>query len=277
MARENYQNLPDSLMSSQPDWKLPKGISRGLWSYARDSDLAKAYDQRLAGTPLLKFDLEYAAKVFAVPGRLIDLGCGTGRLLIPFAQRGFSVVGVDLSLAMLGVAAAKAKAASLAVPLIQANLVELDCVASNAFDIASCLFSTLGMVTGAAERRRVLVHAFRILKPGGRFLLHVHSRGFHIWTRTGRRWLLRDWWKRLRRWPNAGDFVMPSHDGVAGLALHHFTRREAVRELQRSGFARIQVLPVGIGSDCHLPRAWWLPGLRAYGFLLSAVKLAESR
>ena len=38
------------------------------------------------------------------PGRLLDLGCGTGRLLIHAARRGYAPVGVDLSAEMLAVA-----------------------------------------------------------------------------------------------------------------------------------------------------------------------------
>ena len=40
-------------------------------------------------------------------GPVLDLGCGTGRLLIPLARDGFDVVGVDLSVPMLGRARAK--------------------------------------------------------------------------------------------------------------------------------------------------------------------------
>jgi SAM-dependent methyltransferase len=90
------------------------------------------------------------------PFRLVDLGCGTGRLLIPLALRGYWVLGVDLSAAMLAVAREKARAAGAAVHLLRANLTQLDGVREGSFDYAACLFSTLGMVVGAEERRRVL-------------------------------------------------------------------------------------------------------------------------
>ena len=35
--------------------------------------------------PLLEIDLHFAERHFPTPGRLIDLGCGTGRLLLHFA------------------------------------------------------------------------------------------------------------------------------------------------------------------------------------------------
>jgi len=40
-------------------------------------------------------------------GRVLELGCGTGRMLIPMAEAGISIVGVDNSPAMLHVAQRK--------------------------------------------------------------------------------------------------------------------------------------------------------------------------
>ena len=65
---------------------------------------------------------------------------------------------------------------------------------------------------------------------------------------------------------------MPAHRGIAGLALHHYSRREAVRLLEREGLAVIDVQPVGLGSDGRLAAPWWFSGLRAYGYLLAARK-----
>ena len=48
----------------------------------------------------------------------------------------------------------------------RANLVELDGVRDKSLDGAICLFSTLGMIRGRKNRRRVLDHAQRILRPG---------------------------------------------------------------------------------------------------------------
>lgn len=44
----------------------------------------------------------------AAPGRLLDIGCGTGKSFLPWEERGWSVVACDLSPAMLEQAAAKA-------------------------------------------------------------------------------------------------------------------------------------------------------------------------
>ncbi len=259
-------------MTTPADWQLPPGVTRGLWDYLHDADLARAYDQRLAGTPLLTLDLRFAERHFVRPGRLLDLGCGTGRLLVPFAQRGFRVVGVDLSEEMLCVAGEKAAAAGVAVDRLKANIVQLDCLADGSFDAAACLFSTLGMVAGVEERRRVLAHVHRLLRPGGTFILHVHNYWFNLWDRHGRQWLLRDLVRSLLQGGNTGDRPMPAHQGISGLALHHFTRPELVRLLTEAGLQPVEVRPVSLRADGQLRRPRWFGGLRAYGYLAAARK-----
>jgi SAM-dependent methyltransferase len=276
-------------MRPPPDWQLPPGVDRGLWDYLHDADLARTYDASLAGSSLFHLDCAFVERYCPKPGWLIDLGCGTGRLLLAMARRGCRVLGVDLSAEMLQVAAAKARAAGLwggipilpterqdrnptpqgTVELVRANLARLESVADASFDCAACLFSTLGMVRGAENRRAVVGHAFRLLRPGGRFVLHVHNRWFNFWEPTGRKWLLRDW---LRSWlgNEAGDRLMPPHQGVAGLTLHLFTRREITRLSKRAGFRIVEVRPISLRPDGQLRCPWWFGGLRAYGYLVAA-------
>jgi SAM-dependent methyltransferase len=254
---------------------MPPGVNRGLWDYLHDPAVARSYDAGLAGASLPAVDLRFVGEHCPRPGRLIDLGCGTGRLLLALAPLGFEVLGVDLSQEMLAVARDKADTAGAQVRLLHANLAELDGLRDGCFDYAACLFSTLGMVTGAANRRRIVGHVFRLLRPGGRFVLHVHNRWFNVWNGPGRAWLLRDWWMRLLGRGQGGDRVMPVHQGVAGLTLHLFTRGEAVRLLTESSFHISEVRPVSLGQDGRLAWPWWFGGLRAYGYLLAAERPAK--
>ena len=230
------------------------------------SALARGYDAGLVGSALFGADEAFVLRHCQGPGRLVDLGCGTGRLLIPLARRGWWVLGVDLSPEMLARACDKAAEVGVEVSLLRANLVDLGAIAPASFDHAICLFSTLGMVMGHAARRRVVAEAARIIRPGGRFVLHVHNRWFHLWDRPGRRWLVRDLWRRLRGDPAAGDSTMPTHQGIAGLTLHLFDRSEALTLLREAGFRIVAVQPVDINGTS--PR--WFAGWRAYGFLIAA-------
>jgi SAM-dependent methyltransferase len=260
-------------MSKPPpaDWQLPSGVNRGLWDYLHDPAIARGYDASLAGTPLFDLDQRFIEQHCPQPGRLLDLGCGTSRLLLAMAQRGWWTLGVDLSPEMLRVAADKAMSAGATVHLLRGNIAELDALADDSFDCTACLFSTLGMVMGAAQRRRVVANAFRVLRPGGRFILHVHNRWFNARDRAGRTWLLRDG-LRAGRDDERGDRVMPVHQGIAGLTLHLFTRRESCRLLTDAGFRLLEVRPISLRPDGRLPYPAWFGWLRAYGYLLAAEK-----
>jgi ubiquinone/menaquinone biosynthesis C-methylase UbiE len=259
-------------MPTPADWQLPRGVSREVWDYLHDSTVTRRYDESLAGTPLLDLDHTFVERHYSSPGRVIDLGCGTGRIAIPLAQRGHAVTAVDLSAGMLRVAGEKALAAGVRLNRVQANIVELDGFRDATFDTAVCMFATLGMVAGADARRRVVGHAFRLLKPGGKFVIHVHSRWHHLRTAAGRRWLAGDLVRSIRGRDDAGDWRMVHHSGQTGWTMHLFTRGEITALLRSAGFAAVEVLPVGLGANGCLRWPWFLGGFRAYGFLIAARK-----
>src|SRR5206468_1554343 len=84
-----------------PDWQLPPGVDRGLWDYLHAADMVAGYDEAMRASPLAAADVAFCEKAFPTPGRLVDLGCGTGRLCLHFTAKGFECVGVDLSEEML--------------------------------------------------------------------------------------------------------------------------------------------------------------------------------
>lgn len=259
---------------SVPDWRLPPGVSRGLWEYLHDPSVARNYDQSLAGSSLFAADQRFAEQYFDRPGRLIDLGCGTGRLLVAFARRNYWVLGVDLSEEMLMQAGERAARETVVVHRLKANLVELEGLRDRTFDYAACLFSTLGMIHGAEQRQRVIEHAYRVLRPGGRFVLHVHNRWFNFWDPQGRRWLVRDSLRSFIQRTQGGDRLMPVHQGIAGLTLHLFTHREAKRMLIQAGFRLLEVRPVSLRPDGQLALPGFFGWLRSYGYLLAAERSA---
>jgi SAM-dependent methyltransferase len=266
---EKVETLPDAT-PALADWQLPAGVNRGVWEYVHDRRLARTYDDSLRDCGLLQIDQTFVERHCTAPGRVIDLGCGTGRVLIPLAQRGHWVLGVDLSQEMLAIAREKALAAHVSIQCLRANVVELDGLADGSFDCALCLFSTLGMIAGRAPRRRLLAQVHRLLRPGGTFLLHAHNRWFNFWDPQGRQWLFRDIGRALLRSASSGDRDMPAHDGQGRLTLHLFTRREICRLLRHAGFQIVEVKPVSLRPDGSLARPWWFGWLRSYGYLIGA-------
>jgi SAM-dependent methyltransferase len=255
------------MMMQRALWQLPAGVTRGMWEYAHAEHIASEYDEDLVGHPLFDFDEEVVRKYFPRPGLVVDLGCGTGRALIPLARSGFRGLAVDLSPAMLAIVGAKAAEEHLRVNRLRANLVELDCLADGSADYAMCLFSTLGMIRGRDNRLKVLEHARRILKPGGVFVLHVHNLWYNLADPLGRVWLARhvlESWRR--RDVELGDKFFDYHQ-IPNMFLHVFTRTELLRSLKRADFQVREI--ISLDTTRHRALRWpWLCGrLRANGWI----------
>ena len=248
-----------------PDWQLPPGVDRGLRDYFASAEMVRGYDDQMARSALAAADIAFCEAAFATPGRLVDLGCGTGRLATHFAARGFDCVGVDLSDTMLTQARVNAAARRVTVEWHRGNLVDLRELPSASFDSAASLFSTLGMVRGAGHRDAAVAEVARLLRPGGRFVLHVHNRSFRG---LGWRRVLKDGVKTALNRPDAGDVTMPQAYAGAPLTLHHFTRRGAVALLEAHEFRVLSVSAVSVTG--RVRPATWRDALNAYGYLLLA-------
>jgi SAM-dependent methyltransferase len=94
--------------------------------------------------------------------RVLDAGCGTGRVAIELAKRGFSVVGVDVDPAMLS--AARAKRPEL--PWVEADLTDLAHVVDAEFDVALLAGNVLNFVRPGTEGDVVRAVGERVA-PGG--------------------------------------------------------------------------------------------------------------
>jgi SAM-dependent methyltransferase len=250
------------------EWRLPRGVPQGVWQYVQADHIAEQYDQYFADNRLFQFDEQVVARHLTRPGLVVDLGCGTGRSLVPLARRGFRGLAVDLSQPMLRIVGQKAAAEGLPIHRVQANLVELDCIRSGVADYCTCLFSTLGMVQGHGNRRKVLDHVRRILKPGGLMVAHVHNFWYNVFDAPGRRWLLRHLLRwLLRRDAERGDKFF-DYRRIPNMFLHTFTRRELVRSVRAAGFRIKELIPLSATRQRPLRRRWFFGGLRANGWIV---------
>lgn len=207
------------------------------------------------------------------PGdRVIDLGCGTGRAILPLLKEGHRCVAFDLSQAMLDEVRTKATGVNALDDLtcVRGNLVDLDCFGDNQFEMALCLFSTLGMIRGHASRQTFLRQLARILKPQGRFVLQVHNYWVHLFDPEGPWWMLRNAWHTATRSEiELGDRFYP-YRGIPDMYLHSFSARELKKLLRAAGFQIREWIPLAAQQDATLPLPRFLSGLRASGWIVVA-------
>lgn len=117
--------------------------------------------------------LEGVARGAGLDGhRLLDLGCGTGRSFLPMLDRGYDVVGVDVSPRMLDVAAGKAGDRARLVEADVRRLPEL-----GTFDLVWSLGDALNYLPSAEALADALAAAAGCLAAGGVLLFDVNALG----------------------------------------------------------------------------------------------------
>ena len=260
-----------------PNWRLPKGVPEGGWDYIRSRQVASQYDAFVKNDPLTRLDWRYILTYLPEDHRnlvVADFGTGSGRHAISLLAHGCRVVlGIDLSRSMLQEAAEKVREKTpqlrsdqFLVP-VWANLVELEGIPSHSIDFGICMFSTLGMISGSDNRQRFLEHAHRILKPGSRFVLHVHNYWYQCRYPGGLKWMFGNWVRALMGKSEIGD-RRAEYRSIRNMFIHSFRYSELQRALATSGFEVREVCSLRGGNlepkngyhiaDCFRTVGWML-------------------
>lgn len=198
------------------------------------------------------------AQKYDAPGRhLLDLACGTGSLTLLLAEKGYDIIGVDLSADMLAIAANK----GLGMDIPICNWYAMDMrelrLAEAQFDLVVCTCDGFNYLTGEQELKATLAGIRQGLAPQGLLLFDIHSRykmehifpqaiflqesgdGYCIWSSDyvdGRVT------HELTIFTPAGD-LWRRHEEI-----HHqyfFSENTIIAALTASGFEPLAVLPFG--------------------------------
>jgi SAM-dependent methyltransferase len=140
-------------------------------------DSVPAYSQR-ADVPF------YVGEAARVEGSVLELGCGTGRILLPLARAGRAVVGVDSSEAMLARCLVKVRAepesVRTRVVLHRGDVRTFDL--GRTYELVIAPFRILQHLTTIEDQLQFLENVARHLAPGGRFVFDVFNPSFSAMT-----------------------------------------------------------------------------------------------
>jgi SAM-dependent methyltransferase len=106
-----------------------------------------------------------------VGGRVLELGCGTGRVLLPLARAGVSIVGIDRSTPMLarGRARLRRLRRRVSASLVRGDIRDLPFGPAATFDLVVAPYGILQSLVRDADLSRTLASVARVLAPGGVF------------------------------------------------------------------------------------------------------------
>src|SRR6516162_5726203 len=102
-------------------------------------------------------------------GRALELGIGTGRIVLPLARRGVAVHGIDLSRAMVARLRAKPGGEAIGVTIGDFATARAD----GTFSVAYLVFNTIMNLTTQEAQVACFRNAAAHLEPGGCFVIEV--------------------------------------------------------------------------------------------------------
>ena len=108
-------------------------------------------------------------------GPVLELGCGSGRVLVPVARSGESVVGLDRSDNMLALAQRRVRRAKLGacVRLVRGDIRALPFSTQHRFSLVIAPYGVLQSLLRDRDLRRTLVSVRDALRPGGLFAVDL--------------------------------------------------------------------------------------------------------
>lgn len=115
-----------------------------------------------------------------VPGRrVLDLACGTGTLALYLAERGWDVVGLDRSAAMLEIARAKATTVEWGanIRFVQGDMRQLppEVLDQPPFDLVTCTYDSLNYLLNEQSLAACFASVAWVLRPGGAFIADMNT------------------------------------------------------------------------------------------------------
>jgi SAM-dependent methyltransferase len=101
-----------------------------------------------------------------IDGRVLELGCGTGRILAPLARAGIDVTGVERSERMLFYARRRLRRARASAPMVRGDIRQLPFLARE-FDLVMAPYGMLQSLTRERDLLSTLDSVAHVLRKGG--------------------------------------------------------------------------------------------------------------
>lgn len=179
-------------------------------------------------------DLEFVRDYVHDGDKVLDFGCGNGRLHGLIQDKNVGYFGVDISSNLLGIAEKKyaGKDASFR------KISSLDSIPfPDGFFNAVYSIATLHHIPSEEYRRKMINEFYRVLNPGGRVVISV----WNVWQKKYFRYVLKNIWDKSRGRSELDlfDAYIPFKDNEGNIfqRYHHaFTKRELVGLIKQSGF-----------------------------------------
>ncbi len=163
--------------------------------------------------------------------RVLDAGCGEGRIALPLLERGYQVTGVDINNDLIKRAKEKAKQAGYKPDNFFVGDLRKLPVQNSSQDAVIYNWHVFCDLLGNKVKKEVLAESFRVLKDGGVIVIDIPDREHTI---------------------DQADGVYIMDPGGKNIFIGYTPSREEMIELlKEAGFVNIQVIPWQTKSNFH--------------------------
>ncbi|MDX9893563.1 MAG: class I SAM-dependent methyltransferase [Patescibacteria group bacterium] len=163
--------------------------------------------------------------------KILDLGCGNGKLRLLFKDLAVEYIGVDNSQQQLEFAKCRDDFKIVNQEFIKAEVFELP-FASDSFNEIFCL-AVLHHIPGRKRREQTLKEIKRVLKPGGKLIMTNWNR----WQKQYLHYIIKHGWEKIFKGSELDfkDIYLPWMDGTVKRYYHAFTLAELRKLVIESG------------------------------------------
>ena len=199
----------------------------------------KHYVRATAAVGLWSSEEKVFPAAFSLDQRILDVGCGTGRITFGLWKMGFRrLAGVDFSPAMIEAARDIGRALGADIPFQVGDATCLE-VPAPAFDGAIFGFNGLMQIPGRANRRKALRCLRALVAGGGKLVFTSHDRAFPSarahWRQTSE--------GTLRPPKNRGELEFGDRVGrteEGSIFMHWPDRTEVLDDLAATGWRHLE-------------------------------------
>lgn len=152
------------------------------WKDFFKEDYFKQYDRHLTPERTAK-EVRAIKKILHLKkgDKILDLGCGQGRIAIGLAKGGYNVTGLDYSRYMLDIAKKRADKEKVSVNFVQGDMRRINF--KEEFDVVICWFTTFGYFSDR-DNVSVVKKVSRGLKKNGKFLIDIVNKEYYLKNRN---------------------------------------------------------------------------------------------
>ncbi|MGN7401941.1 class I SAM-dependent methyltransferase [Cytobacillus praedii] len=190
-------------------------------------------------------EVENIIKILDLPkgSKILDLGCGQGRLAIPLALHGYQITALDGSEAMITEAKKRAKKADVEIQFIFQDMRDLNF--EDEFDAVINMGTAFGYLNDENADQDIIRNVYRALKTGGVFLLETENRELKTRNKLGKNhhsmngtdiWTIREFDCVTSRWKEVMIWYELSGEKKVTLDLRLYSATELIKMNKDVGF-----------------------------------------